>query len=488
VSQIRHRTAGVLAGGLAVALSSAAVADTNDVYTTTLLSRGATGAPGNGPSAHAVISRDNRIAQVAAFDSAADNLVPGDSNAQSDVFAVNRQAGYGVDGTPWSPGPVRLISHGLNGAPANGPSTLPALSGDSRNQPKCIAFLSAASNLVAGDTNAKVDGFVADLASGKISRVSVGSGGVQSNGTTTAISVDGRCRRVAFVADATNLAAAKGKTPSAKALQTTKEPAGSRQVYARGIGGTAGLDRDLTGVTWVVSRSAAGKPSNGQAGGVQISENEQAVVFDTTATNLPGPDSNGQRDVYEAAMTRKYLPKAKGHSPQTASVAVKLVSQNAAGAGNGPSFNPALNNDGTRVAFTTGAASLVPGATGAVTQIAWADSTKTPPDLALASRTHRGSEPGNGPSDHASMTDAGTWIAYDTAATNLPAEAFMGGAAPGRSMMLWMQADNSGWLISDGDNDLPLAGDSVAGMTSPHGNYLVFANGGQVQLRYLGPK
>lgn len=486
---------GVLAAAVfGAAITGVAGADTSDIYTTQVLSVGADGRPGDGPSDHPVISQDRRTATVVAFDSVATNLVAGDTNGQSDVFVRDRAPGFGADGDPWVPGGVRLISRGTGGAPANGPSTLPALSGDSRTPPRCIAFVSAASNLVPGDTNGKPDAFVADLGTGAITRVSVGSGRRQSNGTTFEVVVDGRCRRVAFVADATNLATAKGSTPTSRAMRTrTAEPAGSRQVYVRGIGGTSALDKDMLGVTWVVSRTRDGRPSAGATGHVAMTPNGQVVAFDTTGADLAGGDANGATDVFEAVMTRRRLAKVKHRRPQALSIELRLVSAGGGGSpGAGPSSSPALNNDGSRVAFVTGAPDVVTGASPQLTQIAWADMTRRPPALRLASHVPgSGGAPGDGPSANPSITAAGTWVVYDTAASNLPpnATSFAVPAQP-RNVMLWQQATDTQWFLSADSAEAPLPGASTAPRTSAHGNYVVFLNGSpaQVVLRYLGPR
>ena len=60
------------------------------------------------------------------------------------------------------------ISVGPNGAPANGSSSAPAVSGDNRKT-RLAAFQSDASNLVAGDTNGATDdrsGLARNLGSG----------------------------------------------------------------------------------------------------------------------------------------------------------------------------------------------------------------------------------------------------------------------------------------------------------------------------------
>src|SRR3954469_4572025 len=81
------------------------------------------------------------------------------------------------------------ISVAPNGAPANGSSSAPAVSGDNRKT-RLAAFQSDASNLVAGDTNGATDVFVwfrpkggqglgLPKGSGSLQRVSVGSGGAE---------------------------------------------------------------------------------------------------------------------------------------------------------------------------------------------------------------------------------------------------------------------------------------------------------------------
>ncbi|MEA2479873.1 MAG: hypothetical protein QOJ07_1795, partial [Thermoleophilaceae bacterium] len=185
---------------------------------TFMLSRTPAGGIPDGPSGGAAISGDRQFAALTSFASTADDLVAGDTNGVADVFVVRRADPLADDlrGLPWRPaGPPELVSRGLGGAPANGPSTAPDLDGDQIHDglggdgPHCVAFVSAASNLVRGDTNGLPDGFVADLRTGRIVRVTVDSRGRQTFGTTSEIEVDGSCGRVAFVSDARSLALTK---------------------------------------------------------------------------------------------------------------------------------------------------------------------------------------------------------------------------------------------------------------------------------------
>src|SRR5262249_17900543 len=122
----------------------------------------------------------------------ASNLVRKDTNGVRDIFVHDLVTGK-----------TTRVSLGRRGAQANGPSALPAISGDGR----CVAFVSSASNLVPGDTNNVDDVFVRDLQSGTTTRVSVADDGSQSNGSSGSPSING-CLLVAFDSQASNLVSA----------------------------------------------------------------------------------------------------------------------------------------------------------------------------------------------------------------------------------------------------------------------------------------
>src|SRR5438132_452517 len=150
------------------------------------------GTEGNGASLGSALSADGRFV---AFDSAATDLVAGDTNGATDVFVHDRQTGT-----------TERVSVASGGTQANNISSYPALSADGR----FVAFQSDATNLVAGDTNGATDVFVHDRQTGATERVSVASGGgTQGNRNSggffafPALSVDGRL--VAFHSTATNL-------------------------------------------------------------------------------------------------------------------------------------------------------------------------------------------------------------------------------------------------------------------------------------------
>ena len=124
------------------------------------------------------------------FASDGDDLVPGDTNQFGDIFVCDLLAGTNL-----------LASVTSNGVSAAGLSYGAVISGDGRY----VAFTSAATNLIVGDTNNHTDVFLRDLQAATTSVVSVRSvGGVGNfDSYSPTISADGRI--VLFVSRATNL-------------------------------------------------------------------------------------------------------------------------------------------------------------------------------------------------------------------------------------------------------------------------------------------
>ena len=136
--------------------------------TTRLVSVNAAGTGGgNGDSLPAGISTNG---QFALFESSASDLVPGDTNNATDIFVRDLVNGATL-----------LVSAGTNGASANGVSRSPVMTPDGRY----VAFVSAANNLVPGDTNGIADVFVRDLQAGATRLVSAGASLNKSFGSAT---------------------------------------------------------------------------------------------------------------------------------------------------------------------------------------------------------------------------------------------------------------------------------------------------------------
>jgi Tol biopolymer transport system component len=125
--------------------------------TTTLVSANLDGAGGNGDSVFGQVSTDGRWV---VFQSTAGDLVAGDTNGVSDIFVRDLVAGT-----------TTLVSAAMDGGWADGASTDPAMTPDGR----FVVFVSAATNLVADDTNGLADIFVRDLAGNLTVCVTAGS-------------------------------------------------------------------------------------------------------------------------------------------------------------------------------------------------------------------------------------------------------------------------------------------------------------------------
>jgi hypothetical protein len=224
---------------------------------TTRVSVDSAGVQGNKISRYPSLSADGRYV---AFHSSADNLVAGDTNNVWDVFVHDR-----ITGTTTR---VSVDSAGVQG---NNNSANACVSADGR----CVAFQSVASNLVAGDTNNVWDVFVHDRMTGKTTRVSVDSAGMQGykESTWPSISADGR--DVAFESEATTLVA--------------EDTNNMMDVFIH--------DR-VTGKTARVSLDAAGRQGNRVSTGAALSADGRFVAFFSPANNLVPDDSNGVLDIF----------------------------------------------------------------------------------------------------------------------------------------------------------------------------------------------
>jgi hypothetical protein len=444
--------------------------------TSRLISRSFTGDIPNGPSRNAVISQDERIGRVIAFESDASDIVAGDSNAATDVFAVTRAPGYGPNGDDWFPGRTELISRALGGGPANGPSYRPAVNGEAgsggvaRSAPTCVAFISRASNLVPRDTNGRADAFVRDLRTGRTTRVSVDSRGRQANGDSHEVTVNGDCTRVAFSSSATNLALTRARKRGQQAAATRRPAPATTQVYVRVLNRPRGRERDLGRTTFLASASSSGRAGNGHSTQPAFATQAgKALAFTSTATNLAAADRTSTSDVYERLMPNGASPKR---------FKTRLVSVASSGqAGNGPSSAPAINGNGREIAYETQASNILPGDGNGFSDIVRAKfGSGSRPSIAWASRSAQ-IGPGNGPSYDPAISDAGAFVIFESDADNYvgprdaPDDADLNAR---RDVFLWTELRGIVWLESQGSRGAPLSFPSENPVTSARGNYVLF--------------
>jgi Tol biopolymer transport system component len=145
-------------------------------------------APGVDLGAPDVADAGGRILVV--FASAAPTHVAGDGNGRADVFVHDLASGS-----------TARVSTSGEGGDADGASTHPVISADGR----WVAFVSSASNLVAGDHNGRPDIFLHDLRDGATARISLGPAGAEADGASQWPAIDGDGARVVFRSAAANL-------------------------------------------------------------------------------------------------------------------------------------------------------------------------------------------------------------------------------------------------------------------------------------------
>ena len=276
------------------------------------------------------------------------------------------------------------MSLGPGGVQARGDSELPngpdrAISADGR----FVAWTSAASNLIAGNTNHQFNVFLRDRLMGSTEPISLDSAGTQGNARSgifgISLSADGRL--VVFASDASNLA--PGDT--------------------NGVGDVFLRDRS-TGTTERLSVSSSGAQANGESLYPAITPDGRFVSFTSLASNLVAGDTNNAGDIFvrdRLAGTTERVSLATGGSE-----------------GNAISASSHISNDGRFVAFQSFASNLVPGDTNGVNDVFIRDRANgTTERVSVATNGAQG----DNHSGFASLSGDGRYVAFQSYATTLVA-------------------------------------------------------------------
>ena len=330
------------------------------------VSVGPAGVEGDGPSTLARMTPDARFV---VFESSATNLVPGDANGQVDIFLRDRQLGTtelvsvttgGLQAESYSRfasvsgdgryvaftsnavayagidhafidnvymrdrqlGVTTTVTASMDGDGGNGISQRPLLSADG----SVVVFVSLSSDLAPGPIDPAVFNLYAyDVASGTTALLTVGVGGVPSNGNSFAPQVTPDGRRVIMASFASNLTA----------------------------GGDLSAGRDLfvidrtTGTTVMANLNSSGVQANGTGvGSFSIDAAGRFVTFRSDGTNLVASDTNGLNDLFRRDML----------TGQTTLVSIGFDGSPADGA---TAHTSAQSQDGTVVVFGSVATNLV---------------------------------------------------------------------------------------------------------------------------------
>ena len=269
----------------------------------------ASGAEANGDSFTPSVSADGRYVT---FTSLADNLVPGDTNNDRDVFLRDRQAGV-----------TELLSLSTAGEFGTGASGgLGAGAARISSDGRYVVFGSFAGNLAPGDSNLRDDIFLRDRQTGVTELLSVSTAGELGNGHSMYPDVSDDGRYVIYHSFADNLVAGDSN--------------GRSDVFLR--------DRD-TGVTTLLSAGMGGTAADGLSHFAVISADGRFAAYPSDAANLVSGDSNGQRDIF---------------LQEIATGDVERVNLSISGGeSSGPSSSAAIDGSGVTVAYQSFADNLV---------------------------------------------------------------------------------------------------------------------------------
>lgn len=308
---------------------------------------------GDNDSSGPCVSADGRWV---AFMSRAQNLVTNQTSGLGDIYVRDLASHV-----------TRLVSMTAGGSGGDGASIGASITPDGR----FVVFESAASDLVANDTNGATDVFARDLQADTTTLVSVNWQGTAS--ADPVITPDGRY--VAFQSLATNL------------VNPGLQPRYS-QIYVR--------DR-FAGTNFLVSVSPTGEGGAGDSAAPLISVDGRYVVFQSQATNLvPGAVSwrpaiyrrdlqlggtvvisqtTNAVDGSQPAMsadgdTVAFLQNSQLYLWNAGAGAATLIGTNASGQSSQGHFaSPVLSEDGRRLVFLSDAADLAVGASNGQFQV-----------------------------------------------------------------------------------------------------------------------
>jgi len=317
---------------------------------------------GNGDSGYAALSSTGRYV---AFESDASNLVTGDTNNARDIFVKDTQTDE----------IVRVSTTSAGGEAGTGSSYEPSLSADGRY----VGFHSYARYLVSSDTNGRPDVFFKDTQTDAITRVSTDSSGNQGNGTSTSSSLSADGRYVAFDSTSSNL--------------VSGDTNGKSDVFVKDT---------LTGATTRLSTDSSGNQSNGYSYDPSLSADGRYVAFESDASNLVSGDTNNYQDVFVK---------------DTQTGVITRVSTNSAGSqADLHSHDPSISADGRYVAFHSYARNLVADDTNYQYDVFVKD---TQTGAITRVSTDSSGNQSNNQSYAATVSADGRYVAFHSAASNL---------------------------------------------------------------------
>jgi hypothetical protein len=331
-------------------------------------------------------------------------------------------------------GQTRLVSVSSAGAQGNGPSHPVGLSTGGRY----VGFFSEASNLLPGDTNEAGDVFVRDMTTATTVRASVSSDGAEGNARSVGGSMSADGRYVAFYTPASNLV--PGDTNDVD------------DVFVRDM---------RTGTTERVSLSSGGTEGNAASQVSLISASGRYVAFFSHASDLVAGDTNGFGDAFVRDL--------RTGTTERVSVSGQGVQ------GNHESLPSSISADGRFVAITSYASTLVSGDDNGWPDVFLRD--RVTGTTRLVSLTSDGAQP-HGHTDGGQVSDDGRYVVFDSTAPDVvPNDANTGPDFFG--MDVYIRDMNAGTtaLVNVNSNGQQALGESMIGSITPDARVVAFTSG-----------
>ncbi len=375
------------------------------------------------------------------FTSTAGNLVSNDRNGTADVFLLDRTTDT-----------ITLVSQGTTGSAANGASSDAVISADG----KSVAFLSAATDLAAGDTNTTQDVYLWDRATGTTQLITPSVDVNSTHGASGELAISDDASVVAFSSEASDLIAED-------AVLGAIDSNGRKDVFFWKRGSATPVNLVSRGRNGVTASGASSAPTI-SGDGTQIAFLSRAKDFGNGNTDT---DTNDDVYLYDANLG---LP--------------LRLSQKADGSdGSSSSANPVISRDGKRVAFTSLATNLTGQTDGNSSQdlFVW---TRSGAPLAgtlqlvtvAANGTKTGEavvgQPSGADSGFASLSDDGNLIAFTSLATDL----VTGDTNSQRDIFLRNLTTQQTILVSKTAAGVPGTGDSLTSSISGDGQTIAFTS------------
>jgi len=336
----------------------------NQTTTVRLLSKSQQGVQGNAASNNPAISGDGRWV---AFSSDATNLVIGDTNLYSDIFAVDTVTGM-----------VTRISVSSAGAQSNGASFKPAISQDGRY----VVFESTATNLIPGVVRsiavvAGGSGYLVPptvtISGGGATTAAIASANIDSTGKVTSITIaSGGLGYTSAPTVAIAGGGGVGAVATASVTPAVGTAPGTSHIYLRNrdVVGNGVFDTVGNTETTLVDLTPGGVPGNGASIQAAISVDGSRIAFSSKANNLVAPATTaGRQHVYTRAVSYA------GGSAVLGATTLVSVRGGTAAEGNADSQTPALSADGHWLAFASLASNLVANDTNGISDIFVYDTT-----------------------------------------------------------------------------------------------------------------